>query len=133
MAEAPLLEQVVQAGASTPAAQPAMLGSLPSTAATPASKSAQQLHQHTAGAGTSTAVAALAAPADAAVQPAAAISGSRQAAAGDVPQPLVETPEAAVPAAAPALTAKQYSSDSEGSLPEIDSGPSDSDSDDEHS
>lgn len=133
MAEAAPMEQVVQAGDSTPAAHPAMLGTLPRTAAAPASDPAQQLHQHTTIAGTSTAAAALAAPADAAVQPVEPTNGSRQTAAGDVPQPLVETPEAAAPAAAPALTAKQYSSDSEGSLPEIDSGPSDSGSDDEQS
>ena len=129
MAEAPLLEQVVQAGATAPAAQPVMLETLPLTTAAAAGDEAQQLHLHTTSADTSAAVAALAAPSDAAVQLAETIRGSGQAAAGDMPQPLAETPEAA----APILTAKQYSSDSEGSLPEIDSGPSDSGSDEEQS
>ena len=73
MAEAAPMEQVVQAGASTPAAQPAVLETPPRTAAAAADKAQQQQQQPTS-AGNSATVVALAAPPDAAMQQVQTIS-----------------------------------------------------------
>jgi hypothetical protein len=124
MAEAAHLEQAFRA-APPPAAQPVQ----PSIAAASANQPAQQLPQHVANGGIGAANADVNATTESVTQP-AVLHSTLEVSASDISKQMVAA-ATAVPAVALAAELKQYSSDSEGSLPEIDSGPEDSGSGEE--